>query len=114
MSYLLRVQLPDRPGSLGALALALGSVGADILSLDVVDRGAGFAIDDLVVDVEPGKLPDTLITAAKHSTASRSTRSVPTRAFSTPIANSNSSIRCRQRAMTASRSSWTALPGSCV
>ncbi|MCK0090963.1 amino acid-binding protein [Rhodococcus sp. HNM0563] len=65
MSYLLRVQLPDRPGSLGALALALGSVGADILSLDVVDRGAGFAIDDLVVDVEPGKLPDTLITAAE-------------------------------------------------
>ncbi|MFD6895594.1 amino acid-binding protein [Rhodococcus sp. NPDC060086] len=65
MSYLLRVRLPDRPGSLGALALALGSVGADILSLDVVDRGAGFAIDDLVVDVEPGKLPDTLITAAE-------------------------------------------------
>lgn len=65
MSYLLRVQLPDRPGSLGALALALGSVGADILSLDVVERGADFAIDDLVVDVEPGKLPDTLITAAE-------------------------------------------------
>jgi hypothetical protein len=65
VSYLLRVRLPDRPGSLGALALALGSVGADILSLDVVDRGVGFAIDDLVVDVEPGKLPDTLITAAE-------------------------------------------------
>ncbi|MCK8670245.1 amino acid-binding protein [Rhodococcus sp. HM1] len=65
MSYLLRVQLPDRPGSLGALAVALGSVGADILSLDVVERGADFAIDDLVVDVEPGKLPDTLITAAE-------------------------------------------------
>ncbi|MGG7102826.1 ACT domain-containing protein [Rhodococcus sp. 24CO] len=66
MSYLLRVSLPDRPGSLGALAVALGSVGADILSLDVVERGDGFAIDDLVVDVEPGALPDTLITAAEH------------------------------------------------
>ncbi|NLV81324.1 MAG: amino acid-binding protein [Rhodococcus sp.] len=65
MSYLLRVQLPDRPGSLGALALALGAVGADILSLDVVERGSDFAIDDLVVDVEPGKLPDTLLTAAE-------------------------------------------------
>ncbi len=63
MSYLLRVQLPDRPGSLGALALALGSVGADILSLDVVERGAGFAVDDLVVEVPQGALPDTLITA---------------------------------------------------
>lgn len=65
VSYLLRVRLPDRPGSLGALAVALGSVGADILSLDVVERAAGHAIDDLVVDVEPGKLPDTLLTAAE-------------------------------------------------
>ncbi|TSE01012.1 amino acid-binding protein [Skermania sp. ID1734] len=65
MSFLLRVQLPDRPGSLGALALALGSVGADILSLDVVERGMGYAVDDLVVDVEPGSLPDTLLTAAE-------------------------------------------------
>lgn len=65
MSFLLRVQLPDRPGSLGQLALALGSVGADILSLDVVDRAEGHAIDDLVVDVAPGSLPDTLITAAE-------------------------------------------------
>lgn len=37
----------------------------DILSLDVVERGTDFAIDDLVVDVEPGKLPDTLLTAAE-------------------------------------------------
>ncbi|GGK43929.1 amino acid-binding protein [Nocardia camponoti] len=65
MSFLLRVQLPDRPGSLGSLALALGEVGADILSLDVVERGAGFAIDDLVVEVPTGALPDTLITAAE-------------------------------------------------
>lgn len=66
MSYLLRVQLPDRPGSLGALAVALGSVGADILSLDVVERGTDFAVDDLVVDVPQGALPDTLITAAEQ------------------------------------------------
>ncbi|WP_028476415.1 amino acid-binding protein [Nocardia sp. CNY236] len=65
MSYLLRVQLPDRPGSLGALAHALGSVGGDILSLDVVERGAGYAVDDLVVDVPSNALPDTLITACE-------------------------------------------------
>jgi hypothetical protein len=64
-SYLLRVQLPDRPGSLGSLAVALGSVGADILSLDVVDRGPGYAIDDLVVELPPRAMPDTLITAAE-------------------------------------------------
>jgi len=64
-SYLLRVSLLDRPGSLGALAVALGSVGADILSLDVVERSAGYAIDDLVVDLPAGAMPDRLITAAE-------------------------------------------------
>jgi hypothetical protein len=64
-SYLLRVQLDDRPGSLGSLAVALGSVGADILSLDVVERASGYAIDDLVVDLPPGAMPDMLITAAE-------------------------------------------------
>jgi hypothetical protein len=64
-SYLLRVQLEDRPGSLGSLAVALGSVGADILSLDVVERGPGYAVDDLVVDLPNGSMPDALITAAE-------------------------------------------------
>ncbi|MBV9513089.1 MAG: amino acid-binding protein [Mycobacteriaceae bacterium] len=64
-SYLLRVALVDRPGSLGSLAVALGSVGADILSLDVVERTSGVAIDDLVVELSPGAMPDTLITAAE-------------------------------------------------
>jgi hypothetical protein len=64
-SYLLRIQLVDRPGSLGSLAVALGSVGADILSLDVVERSAGHAIDDLVIELPPGSMPDTLITAAE-------------------------------------------------
>ena len=44
-----RIELVDRPGSLGSLAVALGSAGADILSLDVVERMSGYAIDDLVV-----------------------------------------------------------------
>ncbi|GAB93670.1 hypothetical protein [Gordonia rhizosphera] len=65
VSYLLRVYLEDRPGSLGLLAVQLGSVGADILSLEVVERGEGYAVDDLVVDIAPGSLPDGLITAAE-------------------------------------------------
>jgi hypothetical protein len=65
-SYMLRVQLEDRPGSLGSLAVALGSVGADILSLDVVERTTGYAIDDLIVDLPPGAMPDMLITAAEN------------------------------------------------
>ena len=70
-SYLLRVQLDDRPGSLGSLAVALGSVGADILSLDVVERFSGYAIDDLVVELPHGSMPDMLITAAEKLTGVR-------------------------------------------
>jgi hypothetical protein len=64
VSYLLRIVLPDRPGALGAVASALGVVGADILSLDVIERGPGWATDDLVVELPPDKLADTLVTAA--------------------------------------------------
>jgi len=31
----------------------------------VVDRGGGYAIDDLVIELPPGAMPDTLITAAE-------------------------------------------------
>jgi hypothetical protein len=64
VSYLLRVVVPDRPGALGAIATALGRVGADILSVDVIDRQTGRATDDLVVELPPDRLADSLITAA--------------------------------------------------
>ncbi len=65
MSYLLRVVLPDRPGMLGAVATALGEVGADIVSLDVVERGPDGAVDDLLVQLPVGGLADVLITSAQ-------------------------------------------------
>jgi hypothetical protein len=64
VSYLLRVVLPDKPGSLGALASALGNVGADIVSLDVIERGPAGAVDDILVELPVGGLADTLLTAA--------------------------------------------------
>lgn len=64
VSYLLRVVLPDRPGALGAVASALGTVGADILSVDVIERSRGSATDDFVVEVPPGTLADKLVSAA--------------------------------------------------
>ncbi len=65
MSYLLRLVVPDRPGILGAVATALGEAGVDIVSVDVLERGGGVAVDDIVVDLPPDRLPDSLITAAQ-------------------------------------------------
>jgi hypothetical protein len=53
-TYLLRVWLPDRPGALGAVASRLGSVGADVLGIEVLERGADRAVDELLL-----ALPDT-------------------------------------------------------
>jgi hypothetical protein len=65
VSYLLRLVVPDRPGALGAVATALGEAGIDIVSLDVLERGNGVAVDDIVVHLPRGRLPDSLITAAQ-------------------------------------------------
>ncbi|SFO88326.1 ACT domain-containing protein [Geodermatophilus dictyosporus] len=65
MSYLLRLVVPDRPGLLGAVATALGVAGIDIVSVDVLERGGGVAVDDVVVDLPRDRLPDSLITVAQ-------------------------------------------------
>jgi hypothetical protein len=65
VSYLLRLVVPDRPGILGAVATALGAAGIDIVSLDVLERAGGVAVDDVVVELPEGRLPDSLITAAQ-------------------------------------------------
>ncbi|HZZ47990.1 MAG TPA: ACT domain-containing protein [Pseudonocardia sp.] len=65
MSYLIRVQVPDRPGMLGAIATALGHAGVDILGLDVVERDGEIAVDDLTVHLPSGRPPDVLITAVE-------------------------------------------------
>jgi hypothetical protein len=65
VSYLLRLVVPDKPGILGAVATALGEAGIDIVSLDVLERGQGVAVDDVVVELPRGRLPDSLITVAQ-------------------------------------------------
>lgn len=51
MTYILRVWMPDRPGALGALASRIGAVGGDLTGIDILERGAGRAIDELVVEL---------------------------------------------------------------
>lgn len=46
----LRVSLTDRPGALASLTRALAAAGANVLSLTVVEREQGRAVDDLLLD----------------------------------------------------------------
>jgi hypothetical protein len=48
-NYLIRLRLPDRPGALGAVASRIGSVGADVVSIDILQRDHGVVIDELGV-----------------------------------------------------------------
>ena len=59
-TLLVRVWLPDRPGALGAVASRIGAVGGDVHEIEVVDRGAGRAVDELVVTV-PAACPLDLL-----------------------------------------------------
>ena len=61
--FLMRVVLPDRPGSLGAVASAMGTVSADINAMEIVEKYEGFAVDDFMLELPQGVAPDTLITA---------------------------------------------------
>jgi hypothetical protein len=54
--FVLRVWLPDRPGALGAVASRIGAVGGDVTAIEIVDRGGGSAIDELAVELPPGRL----------------------------------------------------------
>jgi len=65
MSYLLRVELPDVPGSLGRLASAIGSSGANIDAIEIVGRDseAGTAIDDVFINPDAEVMPDSIVSA---------------------------------------------------
>jgi len=65
MSFLIRVLLPDVPGSLGQLAEAIGYAGGNIQSVDIVEVFPdGTVMDDIVVGLPNTVMADTLITAA--------------------------------------------------
>jgi len=58
--FRLQITLPDRPGSLGAVASAIGFAGGDIRGLVVVKSENGKGYDDITVAV-PGTDPTDLV-----------------------------------------------------
>jgi len=65
--YLLRVELPDVPGSLGRVASAIGEAGGDIEAIEIVEhRRDGTAVDDVLLETAPGVMPDSLVSACNR------------------------------------------------
>lgn len=62
----LRVELPDLPGSLAKVTRILGVLGADVVQITVLERDAGRALDDLVVDWPGGQPRGRLVTALRN------------------------------------------------
>jgi hypothetical protein len=61
---LLRVELPNVPGSLGRLASAIGAAGGDIEAIEIVEKRAdGTDVDDVLLDMVDGAMPDSVVSA---------------------------------------------------
>ena len=56
MEITLRCDVPDRPGTLAAVAGAISGAGGDIVSVDVVETANGRALDDLGIVVSSSQL----------------------------------------------------------
>lgn len=63
--FRLQISLPDRPGSLGALASAIGFAGGDIRGLVVMKSEDGRGFDDITVAI-PGSDPTDLLNVLRE------------------------------------------------
>src|SRR3954451_12098710 len=50
-TFVVRLWLPDRPGALGQVASRIGAVRGDVVGIEILERGGGSAIDELVVSL---------------------------------------------------------------
>lgn len=57
----MRVWLDDRPGALGAVASRIGAVRGDLVGIEILERGANRAIDELIVEIPSADLLELLV-----------------------------------------------------
>ncbi|WP_425433740.1 ACT domain-containing protein [Nocardioides exalbidus] len=63
---MMRVELPDVPGSLGRVATAIGEAGGDIEAIEIVEKLDGSAVDDVLLEIAPGTMPDSIVSACSR------------------------------------------------
>lgn len=78
-TLVLRLWLPDRPGALGLVASRIGAVRGDVLTIDILERGGGQVVDELVVSLPAGTPEELLVTevGAVDGVAVESVRNAP-------------------------------------
>lgn len=59
----MRVQLPNRPGALGAVATALGMIGADINLVEIVAKQGEIEIDEFILDLPSSETVESMVAA---------------------------------------------------
>jgi len=59
--YVVRVWLPDRPGALGQVASRIGAVRGDVVGIEILERGAERAVDELMVALPDPGLVELLV-----------------------------------------------------
>jgi hypothetical protein len=124
-SLVVRVWLPDRPGALGQVASRIGSLRGDVTAIDILERGGGRVVDELVVSL-PVAASERLLAqeigavdgvAVEHIRPVRFEREDPATAFlalAAEVAEAPPDDRCRVlcRAMTAALDAdWTVVVG---
>jgi hypothetical protein len=65
-TFVIRMWLPDRPGALGQVASRIGAVRGDVVGIDILERGGGQAVDELVVELPDGALVDLLVNEVRQ------------------------------------------------
>ena len=65
-TFVVRVWLPDRPGALGHVASRVGAVGADVVGIEILERGGGSAIDEITVVLPDASGVDRLVSEIRQ------------------------------------------------
>jgi hypothetical protein len=60
-TFLVRIELPDRPGALGAVASRIGAVRGDVISIEIIRRQDGRALDEFVLELADAELVPLLL-----------------------------------------------------
>lgn len=60
-THIVRLWLPDVPGTLGRVAAAIGRASGDVIGIEILERGAGMAIDELLVELPDGSSVEGMV-----------------------------------------------------